>query len=91
MFEISMGAILAAIVLYLYPSLLITVLYVTGFGVLALIAGGVVFSLATVAGIPADNAVWMAIPFSLFGGVEGMIMLTNKIREKREAARFPVR
>ena len=89
MFEISMGAILAVIFLFLYPSLLITVLYVTGFGVLALIAGGGVFYLATVAGIPANNAIWMAIPFSLFGGVGGMTRLTHMIGERRGIARYP--
>ena len=89
MFEISMGAILAVIFLFLYPSLLITVLYITGFGILALIGGGVVFYLGTTAGMPVENAIWMAIPFSLFGGVGGMTRLTHIIAERRGIARYP--
>ena len=66
MFEISMGVILAVIFLFLYPSLRITVLFITGFGILALIGGGVVFYLGTTAGMPAQNAIWMAIPLAYF-------------------------
>ena len=88
MFEISMGAILAVIFLFVYPSLLITVLYITGFGVLALIAGGVVFYLGATAGMPVENAIWMAIPFSLIGGVVGMTRLTHFVSERQRPARF---
>jgi len=88
MFEISMGAILAVIFLFLYPSLLITVLYLTGFGVLALIGGGVVFYLGTTAGMPVENAIWMAIPFGLFGGLGGMTILIHIVHERRRPARF---
>ena len=87
-FEISLGMILAVIFLFLYPSLLITVAYITGFGILALIGGGVVFYLGTTAGMPVENAIWMAIPFSLFGGVGGMRRLTHIIGERRRPARF---
>ncbi len=87
-FEISMGMILAVIFLFLYPSLLIIVAYVTGFGILALIGGGVVFYLGTTAGMPVENAIWMAIPFSLFGGVGGMTRLTHFVSERRRPARF---
>ncbi len=88
MFEISMGAILAVIFLFLYPSLLIAVVYVAGFGVLALIAGSVVFYLGTTAGMPVENAIWMAIPFSLFGGVGGMTKLSHIVSERRGLARI---
>ena len=91
MFEISLAAILAVIFLFLYPSLRITVLYVTGFCILALIGGGVVFYLATTANIPAHNAVWLAMPVSLFSGVGGMIRLTHAFRQQRGITRFLVR
>ncbi len=88
MFEISMGIILAVIFLFLYPSLRITVLFITGFGILALIGGGVVFYLGTTAGMPVENAIWMAIPFSLFGGVGGMTRFIHIVNERRGIARF---
>jgi hypothetical protein len=88
MFELSMGMILAIIFLFLYPSLLITVLYLTGFCILALIGGGVVSYLGTTAGMPTENAIWMAIPFSLFGGVWGMTRLSHIVSERRGLARF---
>ncbi len=91
MFEISLGAILAVIFLFLYPSLRITVLYVTGFCILALIGGGVVFYLATAASVPAHNAVWLAMPVSLFSGVGGMIRLTHVFRQQRGITRFLAR
>ncbi len=88
MFEISMGTFLAVIVLFLFPSLLTTVLHLTGSCILALIAGGVFFSLGTTAGLPVENAIWMAIPFCLFGGVGGMTILTHFVCERRGPARF---
>ncbi len=60
----------------------------TVFGILALIGGGVVFYLGTTAGMPVENAIWMAIPFSLFGGVGGMTIFTHIVSERRGPARF---
>ena len=91
MFELSMVAILAVIALFLYPSLVIAVLYITGFSILALIGGGVVFYLATVASLPVQSAVLLAMPISLFSGVGGMIKLTRLLRQHRGPTRYPAR
>jgi hypothetical protein len=88
MFELSLGTMLAVIVLFLYPSLLTMVLRLTGSCILALIAGGISFSLGTTVGLPVENAIWMAIPFCLFGGAGGMTGLTHFVSERRGPARF---
>ena len=91
MFEISMAAILAVIALFQYLSLVIAVLYVTGFSMLALIGGGVVFFLATAASMLAQHAIFMAMPVSLFSGVGGMIRFAHLLRRQRGPTRFPMR
>ena len=60
MFEISMGAIFALILVFLFPSLLIAALYMLGFAFFSLISGGLTYYLASWLGVLTQNAFWMA-------------------------------
>lgn len=60
MFEISMGAIFALILVLLFPSLLIAGLYMLGFAFFSLISGGLTYVLASWLGVITQNAFWMA-------------------------------
>ena len=59
MFEISIGAFLALILLFLFPSLLIATLYMLGFTVFSAISGSLTYFLASWLGVIAQNAFWI--------------------------------
>ena len=86
MFEVSIGIILAIIVLALFPSLLFAALHFIGFLVLALIGGVVVFYLATTIGVPVQNAFWVSVIAGLISGVAAMLRLTRLIAQGPEVA-----
>ena len=60
MFEASMGAILAMIVLYLFPALLTPAFYALGFGFFSLFSGSVTYYFVTWVGVISQNAFWIA-------------------------------
>ena len=68
MFEISMGAIFALILLGLFPSLRIGVFYLVGFAFLALLSGGLTYLLACRLGVITQNAFWIGSVIGLLSG-----------------------
>ena len=83
MFEISMGAILALILLFLFPSLLIAASYIIGFAVLSLIGGGLTYVLASSLGVISQNAFWLGAIIGFLTGAFSIHSLTRRRNEPR--------
>lgn len=79
MFELSMCAILALILVVLFPPLLLGALYMAGFALASLIGGGMTFYLAIWMGVISQNAFWIA---AIIGFLTGAVALQNVSRRR---------
>ena len=84
MFEISMGAILALILVSLFPSLLVFASYLLGFAFFSLISGGLTYYLASWLGVIAQNAFWIGAVIGFLTGA----FLTHYLSRLRNGHRI---
>lgn len=87
MFEISIVAFLALILLFLFPSLLIAALYLLGFTVFSVATGGLTYYLASWMGVIAQNAFWIG---AIIGFLTGAFA-THYVSRLRNGHRIPDR
>jgi len=81
MFEASMGAILAMIVLYLFPALLTPAFYTLGFSFFSLISGSITYHFVTWIGVIDQNAFWIA---SILGCLLGSFVISRLRRLRKK-------
>ena len=81
MFEASMGAILAMILLYLFPALLTPTLYALGFSFFSLISGSITYYFVTWVGVISQNAFWIA---TILGCLMGSFVIYRLRRFHKE-------
>ena len=91
MFEISMGAILALIVLFLFPSLLIAASYLFGFAFFSLLGGGLTYYLASWLGVITQNAFWLGAIIGFLTGAFATHYLTRLRHGRRMQDRVALR
>ena len=87
MFEISIGAFLALILLFLFPSLLVAALYMLGFAVFSAISGSLTYFLASWLGVITQNAFWIGAIIGLLIGA----FATHYLSQLRNEHRIPDR
>lgn len=87
MFEISIGAFLALILMTLFPSVLMATLYLLGFTVFSVVTGGLTYYLASWLGVITQNAFWIGAIIGLLTGA----FATHYASRLRNGRRIPDR